>query len=129
MAVPCMLYTRHVIFLYCICHLHITRVSGFGRGAAEISALLGYCVLSPSVCCPTVQGRILHWTQKSEYVNVHVDLCKYLPIRLTYALFVQTVIVLCANCSFIFKIFTQKLNSILCFQTFQQIVVIFKPYA
>jgi len=34
MAVPCVLYTRHVIFLYCICHLHITRVFRLWEGSS-----------------------------------------------------------------------------------------------
>jgi len=86
------------------CHLHIMRVFRFLEGVQLRPLLLWDIVLlSPSVCCPNVQGRILHWTQKSEYLDLRVDLCKYLPIPHTYALFVQTVIVLCANYSFIFK--------------------------
>ena len=51
---------------------------------------MGYSALSPNICCPNVQRRILHWTQKSDYLGLHAYLCKCLPIFLTCALFVQT---------------------------------------
>jgi hypothetical protein len=57
-----------------------------------------------AVVAEMYKGKILHWTQKSEYLNLHVHSCKYLPLLLTYALFVLTVIVLCANCFFVFKL-------------------------
>ena len=80
------LYFSIVFAIYVLCEF-----SSFWRGAAETFALLGYCALSPSVCCLNVQGRIFHWIQKSEYLDLHVLICKYLPLLLTCALFVQTV--------------------------------------
>ena len=102
--------------------------SGIWRGAAEFSALLGYCALSPSVCCPNVQGRILHWTQKSDisiYTLIYENISLYLiPMHYSYRLLLCCVLITLSYSN----IFTHHLNSLLCFRTVQH-VIIFKPCA
>ena len=125
-------YTRTLALLYfsTIFAIYILwEFSGFRKGAAETSSLLGYCALSPSVFAQVykeeffIGPRIVNISVfKLIYANISLY---FVPVRYLYGLLLCCVLIAPSYSN----IFTHKLNSVLRIRTVQQHVIIPYPTA